>query len=113
VVGDRLDQRRRLAEHTGHGGVESTGLQIEIEHVRGHEPLGLGQERELLDPRREQRGPVGRVDRDGASLKAGALLDAEQLGQRPHRLLEHLTLAGGLDLELDLGRVIHPAIHDR
>src|SRR6059036_3606296 len=71
-------------------GLSSTGVQEPAERgarerqvgALGNEPLGLGEEHELVEPGREEGGEVGRLDRD-PTLDGLAGSHSHELGKGP------------------------------
>src|SRR6185436_2414177 len=112
VVGHGLDEMARLArppdDDRGHGVLADD----EVARLVGHEALGLGEEHELGQPLREQRAAVGRLDLDAAlgAVAGHRAVILEQLAQREDGLAEDGGLAARVQLELQLGGVLDPAV---
>src|SRR4051794_34764297 len=113
VVGDRLDEVARLAraadDDRGHGVLADD----EVACLVGHEPLGLGEEDELGEPLGQQGAAVGRLGLDlalDALAGRGLLVLLEQLAQGEDGLVEDRGLAAPVQLELQLGGVLDPAV---
>src|SRR3954454_13456295 len=113
VVGDRLDEVARLArapdDDRGHGVLADD----EVARLVGQEALGLGEKPELDKPLGQQRAAVGRLGLDRplhalAGRRFGVLL--EQLAQGEDGLAEDRGLAAPVQLELQLGGVLDPAV---
>ena len=105
---------RGLAAPPGHAGAQAALVErLELDALGDH-GLGLGEEDELLEPGGQELGAVVRVDRhltrDGLSVPR-LVVAAEQLGERARRVLEHGGLGCGLDPQLELARVVDPAVH--
>src|SRR3954471_17845301 len=122
VVRDRLDEVARLArasdDDRGHGVLADARVpgalpDDEVAPLVGQEPLGLGEKHELGKPLGQQRAAVGRLGLDLplhalAGPRFGVLL--EQLAQGEDGLAEDRGLAAPVQLELQLGGVLDPAV---
>src|SRR3954467_5518041 len=122
VVRDRLDEVARLARapdddrgpgvpppDTGPRARADAGLAPPV----GREPLGSGENQECAKPLGQQRAAVGRLGLDLplhalAGPRFGVLL--EQLAQGEDGLAEDRGLAAPVQLELQLGGVLDPAV---
>jgi len=110
VVGDRLDEGRRLSSPTLDDGVKHRIRELELGGALRHERLGLGEEDELAQPLGEEGGRIRRADRE---LVAGFLasgLFAQELAERRQRLGEDTGFGRSLDRELELSRMFDPAV---
>src|SRR6266480_90502 len=113
VVGHRLDEVRGISARDLHLRAREALVQLDPPKPDRDERLRLRKEDELLDERREQRRAVGCLRRDDPARcrSGGCPARAEQLTQRGRGLREHLLGALALDLELELARVLDPAVH--
>src|SRR4051795_1594107 len=112
VVGDRLDEMARLARAPDDDGGHRVLADDEVARLVGDQALGLGEEDELGEPLGEQRAAVRRLGLDrqlDPRAGRGALL-LEQLAQGVHGLAEDRRLAAPVELQLQLGRVLDPAV---
>src|SRR4051812_13590840 len=113
VVGHGLDEVARLARAPDDRRGDGVLADDEVARLVGHEALGLGEEHELGEPLGEQCAAIGRLGLDGPlDARAGRRLRVllEQLAQREHRLAEDRRLAACVNLELQLGGVLDPAV---
>src|SRR4051812_43653364 len=112
VIGDRLDEVARLAGAPDDDGGHRVLADDEVARLVGDEPLGLGEEDELGEPLGEQRAAVGRLGLDRAldALPGRFALLLEQLAQGVDCLAEDGRLAAPVNLELQLGGVLDPAV---
>src|SRR3954471_21039169 len=112
VVRDRLDEMARLARAPDDDGGHGVLADDEVARLVGDQALGLGEEDELGEPLGEQGAAVRRLGLDrqlDSRAGRGALL-LEQLAQRVHGLAEDRRLAAPVELELQLGGVLDPAM---
>src|SRR5579884_384883 len=110
VQGDGLDEMRRIAGMPVQRRRELARAQVERRRPLGNERLRLGEERELVQPADEQRRAIGTGDTDAERCRLLQAV-ADELGERSQRLEEHGCLRRSFDLELELGRVLDPAVH--
>src|SRR4051812_44319011 len=112
VVGDRLDQVARLAGAPDDDGGHGVLADDQVARLVGDQPLGLGEEHELGEPLGQQRPAVRRLglDRPLDPRPGRRALLLEQLAQGVHGLTEDRRLAAPVELELQLGRVLDPAV---
>src|SRR5437588_7520735 len=115
VVGNGLHEVRRVgasAFYTRAYAALVDGLEVNSPR---HDSVALGDEDELLDPGREEGGAVVRLDHDltgdGIASVGPRLVALEQPRQRSRCVLEHRRLSRRLDVQLELARVVDPAIH--
>src|SRR3954468_11391943 len=112
VVGDRLDEVARLASAADDDGGHRVLADDQVARLVGDQPLGLGEEHELGAPLGPPRPAVRRLGLhrplDPRARRRALLL--EQLAQGVHRLAEDRRLAAPVELQLQLGRVLDPAM---
>jgi hypothetical protein len=111
VVGRGLHEVRWLAALALDRGAQGPLVELQVAQPLGHEPLGLGEKCDLGQPVRQQRGMVGGAQRHSPGGRRAVSGRPEQLAHRREPLLEDSLLACGLDLELQLARVLDPAVH--
>ena len=105
----RLHERARLAPPAAYDPGEVRPRDARSAPI-GDEPLRVGEEEELVEPRGEERREVARGEVDGA-LDDLAVGGAEELRERPQRLEEHSLRRLRLELHLELRRVVDEAVH--
>jgi hypothetical protein len=113
VQGHGLDERRRVAPAAVHDRAEPAALEAELARVVGHEAVGIGEVDELVQPVREQDSAILAGEVDLTPLGGRAPRGADQLHEGGERVREDAFLRRGLDPELELARVINPAVHVR
>src|SRR6266508_2599604 len=115
MVGHRLDEVWWGGEAADHGPLETRFRKIEALGPLRDQTLGLDQVDKLGQPFGQEGRPIGGRDCDleGRRRPTAVYLGAlgEQLAECCHGLLEHRALARGLDLQLELSGVVHPAVH--
>src|SRR4051794_25103074 len=112
VVRHGLDEVARLVQAPDDHARDRVLADDEVPHVVRHQAVGLRQEDELGQPLRQQRAAVGglRLDRALGPRTGRRLVVLEELAQGMDGLHEHARLAAGVDLELQLGGVLDPAV---
>src|ERR671934_760768 len=108
VVGHGLHERRRAPDPAAHRGPELCVPCLDLRFLR-NEPRRLGEEDQLLQPLREQRGPVRGVEFDLVLLLRAAG-GADEFAERAHRVVEHKLGGRCGHVELELGRVLNPLV---
>src|SRR4051794_27158674 len=113
VVRHGLDEVTRLARAPDDDRGHRVLADDEVACLVGDEALGLGEEDELGEPLGQQRAAIGRLGLDLAldalaRRRLGVLL--EQLAEREHGLPEDRGLAPRVQLELQLGGELDPAV---
>src|SRR5437764_2263577 len=102
VVGDGLDDRRRLPEPAGDGCLHRVCRELQTLELRAYEPFRLGKEHELLHPARQQCAAVRCVCRH-LSSRARAGGGSPQLPQRGEGIGENFALTPRLACQCERG----------
>jgi hypothetical protein len=90
---------------------QSAALELELAQPLGHEPLGVGEVDELVQPVGAQQVARVCLELDLAPVRIEAAFLVDELGERGERVREHCLLGRSVDLELELARVLDPSLH--
>src|SRR5918992_3296335 len=110
VIGGSLDQVRRSARAAVDGHAQTVVPEPEVLETLRDEALGLAEDRKLGEPVGQQGGSVGARQLDGAREGVPLGVAREQLPHRLEALGEDRLLVRRDDFELELARVLHPAV---
>jgi hypothetical protein len=110
VQGDRLDELPGLSPMTFDSRAEPTLADLERGDPLRYELLGLAEVDEFAQPLDQQQGRLLRSQLDLARQPRAAAV-ADQLRDGRERIAEDRRFRRSLELELELGRVLDPAIH--
>jgi hypothetical protein len=91
-------------------GDQATRGQLQALDRLRHEPLGLGAEDELLQPAHEQHATVRRRYLYRAQQRVAGRAFVDELAESSQRLLEDGRLGRRVDVQLELGSVLNPAM---
>src|ERR671937_2008622 len=93
------------------GGMQAVAVELDLGQTLGDEGVHVGEVDKLVGPVREQRRPVRRFELELSLLTRPRAVVSEQLGERGKRVGEDGCFRLCLDLELELCRVLDPAVH--
>jgi hypothetical protein len=89
---------------------KATFAELDALNILGYEILGLGPVHELIKPLHEQDRAFASGDGNRARDPLATRAVTQQLSERMQRLGEHGLLRRRLDLKLDVGRALSPAM---
>jgi hypothetical protein len=111
VQANCLDEWPRVAAAAAHGCVQSPAVQLELAQAAGHEPVHVGEVDQFVQPVGQQKAAIVSLELDLALLRIRATLVVDELDEGGERVCEQPFLGRSVDPELELGRVLDPAIH--